>query len=90
MALPPYLLMISYFSTEIISGIVMAALYPLTAAIMAKADPVLPPEASIRVQPSLIIPLFSASSTIQRAVLSLTLPPGFKCSHFPRILHPVA
>jgi hypothetical protein len=51
---------------------------------------VFPPVASQIVLPGYRIPFFSASSIIQSAALSLTLPPGFNCSHFAKILQPVA
>jgi hypothetical protein len=71
-------------------GIAIMALYPLAAAMIAKAIAVLPPVPSTMIDPGLRSPLLSASSTIHRAALSLMLPPGFRCSHFPKILQPVA
>src|ERR1044072_3361961 len=49
--------------------------------------PVLPDVGSIRVSPGFILPLFSASSIIRRAILSFTLPPALKYSHFARTVH---
>ena len=44
--------------------------------------PVLPEVGSMMVSPGLSWPFFSASSTILRAILSLTEPPALKNSHF--------
>src|SRR5436309_6956838 len=46
--------------------------------------PVLPEVGSISVSPGLIRPERSASSSMRTPMRSLTLPPGFKNSHFPR------
>lgn len=43
---------------------------------------VFPLVGSIKVSPGLILPLFSASSIILRAIRSLTLPPALKSSTF--------
>ncbi len=47
--------------------------------------PVLPEEGSMRVSPDWSRPCFSASSIMQRAMRSLTEPPGFWPSSFTRI-----
>src|SRR5207302_1688356 len=47
----------------------------------ASPTPVLPAVASTMVPPAASAPRASASSTMARAMRSLTLPPGFKCSH---------
>src|SRR5690606_6201251 len=52
--------------------------------------PVLPAVPSTTVPPGLRTPRCSASSTIQRAARSLTLPPGFMNSALPRISQPVS
>jgi hypothetical protein len=46
--------------------------------------PVLPDVGSISVSPGLMRPDFSASSSILTPMRSLTLPPGFRYSHFAR------
>lgn len=64
----------------------MINLYPLAAAIDARPIPVLPDVGSMIVAPGLSFPLFSASSIISLATLSLTLPAGLKYSSFASIL----
>ena len=44
--------------------------------------PVFPEVGSIIVSPGLRMPFFSASSTILNPILSFTLPPALKNSHF--------
>ncbi len=62
----------------IASGITRIDLYPLTAAIHAKAMPVLPLVGSMMVMPGLSLPDFSASWIMWRAMRSLTEPPGLR------------
>lgn len=52
--------------------------------------PVLPAVPSTTVPPGFNSPFSSASFTTKRAARSLTLPPGFWNSAFPRTLHPVS
>lgn len=49
-------------------------------------EPVFPEVGSIRTSPGLILPAFSASSTIRAPIRSLTLPPALKNSHFATII----
>ncbi len=49
---------------------------------VSKNVPVFPDVGSMMVSPSFSSPFFSASSTILRAMRSLTLPPALKNSHF--------
>ena len=57
-------------------------LYPRCAATIAKPTPVFPDVGSMMVDPGFRRPSFSAASTIAKAGLSLTLPPGFVVSTF--------
>ena len=75
-------------STLIVSGKVRIALYPFAAATLAMPIPVFPEVGSIIVAPGLSTPLFSASSIILSAILSFTLPAGFKYSSLARITAP--
>jgi len=70
-------------SALILAGIVMINLYPREAAIKAKAIPVLPLVGSINVvNPGRILPSFSASTTMEYPILSLTEAAGLKYSSF--------
>ncbi len=55
-------------------------LYPLAAPTQARPIPVLPDVGSTIVSPGLIVPAFSASSIIRRAIRSLTDEPGLNDS----------
>ena len=59
--------------------------YPFTAAIIARETPVFPEVGSTIVPPSRRRPRASASSIMDRAMRSLTLPPGFRNSSFAKI-----
>ena len=78
----PYALSSLCRSMLMFSGIVRMSLYPLHAAVMASPTPVFPLVGSIIVPPGFNPPLFSASSTIERAIRSLALPPGLNDSIF--------
>src|SRR3990172_2227344 len=76
-------------STLMSSGMVRINRYPLTAATIARPIPVLPEVGSTTVSPGFSRPSRSASSIMARAMRSLTLPPGFTDSSFPRTMaHP--
>ena len=64
--------------------------YPLIAAAIASAMPVLPEVASISVSPGLMSPRFSASTIMAIAGRSLTEPAGLLPSSLPRITLPDA
>ena len=83
----PNALKVNSFSMLIFSGMTIIILYFLTAAANASPIPVFPEVASIRVSPGLILPSFSAHSTISRAIRSLTDPPGLNNSSFAKRLH---
>src|SRR5262249_39411264 len=67
------------------SGITMTQRYPLTAASIASATPVLPDVGSTIVPPGPSSPRRSASSIIALAILSLTEPPGLNHSSLAKI-----
>jgi hypothetical protein len=67
-----------FFSSLILSGMVMMHRYLFTAAIIARAAPVLPDEPSTVVPPGPRRPLFSASSTILEGHSVLDAPGGIK------------
>ncbi|MNE27772.1 hypothetical protein D3C80_1211930 [compost metagenome] len=69
-------------SIDIESGMTKINLYPFTAATIAKPIPVLPDVASIIVLPCFNNPFCSASSIIDKAILSLILAPGLALSSF--------
>jgi hypothetical protein len=75
------------FSLLIFSGRVMITSYPFTAPHKAKPIPVFPEVGSIIVQPGAILPDFSASSIILKAIRSLTEPPALKNSHLATIVN---
>ena len=60
------------------------SLYPFAAATLARPIPVLPLVGSIITESALSFPVFSASSIIAFAILSLTEPAGLKYSSFTR------
>ena len=72
-------------SIVIDSGIVKIILYPFTAATNARPIPVFPEVGSIITEPGLSNPRASASSTIESAIRSFILPPGFVFSTFTHI-----
>ena len=72
----------SIFSWLILSGIVKMHWYPLIVAASARPMPVLPEVPSMTVPPGLILPAFSAASSIVMPIRSFTLPPGFRYSSF--------
>lgn len=51
-------------------------------AVLSHTLPVFPEVGSMMVSPGLRMPALSASSTMRRLILSLTLPPALKNSHF--------
>src|SRR5215831_20063287 len=59
--------------------------YPLTAASMASATPVLPEVGSTIVPPGLSRPLLSASAIIERPIRSFSDPPGLNHSSLAKI-----
>ena len=69
-----------------VSGMVRMRLSPLTALTKAKPTPVLPDVGSMIVAPGLMMPFWSASSTIASAMRSLTDPAGLKYSTFAMML----
>ena len=62
------------------SGITRIRRYPLTAATRARPMPVFPEVGSMSTEPGPMVPAFSASSIIPRAMRSLMLPPGLTLS----------
>ena len=78
----PYAFISCLRSTDIVSGITMIILYPLAAATAASPMPVLPEVGSMMTESGVSFPLFSASSIIAFAILSLTEPAGLKYSSF--------
>ena len=62
------------------------SLYPFAAATLARPIPVLPLVGSIITESALSFPVFSASSIIAFAILSLTEPAGLKYSSFTSFL----
>ena len=68
-----------------VSGITIIILYPRAAATAARPIPVLPEVGSIITESAFNFPLFSASSIIALAILSLTEPAGLKYSSFASI-----
>ena len=71
-------------SSLTLSGQTKTQRYPLRCATRASPTPVLPLVGSTIVPPGRRRPAFSASSTIRRAMRSLTLPPGLKYSTLAR------
>ena len=71
------------FSWLILSGRVKMQRYPLMAAAMARARPVLPLVPSTTVPPGFNRPAASAASIMARPMGSFTDPPGFMNSNFP-------
>ena len=69
-------------SLDMVSGMTMIALYPLAAAIIAMAIPVLPEVGSMMVPPAFSLPVASASLIIASTARSLMEPPGFPPSSF--------
>ena len=69
-----------------VSGIVKMILYPFDTATEASPIPVFPDVGSMMVLPFLSRPLASASSIIALAILSLTLPAGFRYSSLTKTL----
>ena len=78
----PYAFSSRTFSCDILSGIVKMHLYPLSAATIASATPVLPLVPSTIVPPGLSEPSRSARSMIGRPIRSFTDPPGLYISAF--------
>ena len=76
----PYAFRIFLLSTLIVSGMVRIIRYPFAAAIAARPIPVFPDVGSMMTDPSFRSPFSSASSIIALAILSLTLPAGFRYS----------
>ena len=72
----PYAFIRRRRSMENDSGMQRMSRYPLTAATRARPMPVLPEVGSMSTEPGPMIPAFSASSIIPRAIRSLMLPPG--------------
>jgi hypothetical protein len=72
--------MICLRSTDIVSGMTMMIRYPRAAATDARPMPVLPEVGSMMTEPSFNSPLSSASSIIDFAMRSFTLPAGLKYS----------
>ncbi len=72
-------------SALMVSGRVRMVRYPLAAATLASPMPVLPLVGSMMVAPGLSSPFRSASSTMDSATRSFTLPAGFKYSSFAKI-----
>lgn len=68
----------------------MTSRYPLDLHTCARPIPVFPAVPSTTVPPGFNSPRSSASLTTYKAARSLTLPPGFWNSDFPRILQPVS
>src|SRR5687767_4938519 len=73
-------------SCEAFAGITRIILYPLIAATIANAIPVLPLVASIKVSPGLISPQASALLIMLRSGLSFTEPAGLFPSSLTRIV----
>ena len=89
MSSAPHALIVAFFSSVWVSGITITVFIPKELPTSARPIPVLPAVPSTIVPPGFIKPFSRASSIIYFAALSLTLPPGFINSAFPRILHPV-
>ena len=84
----PYALMVAIFSSEHLGEVVMTALYPLMAASMATAAPVLPELAATTVPPGLSRPASSALSKMFFTIRSFMEKPGLKNSHLPSTFTP--
>ena len=82
--------MVAFFSSVCVSGITIIVFKPKALPTNASPIPVFPAVPSTIVPPFCINLFSRAFSMIYFAALSLTLPPGFINSAFPKILHPVS